>query len=267
MTDTIIGLLSDIQMGAGARLGNGEIGPGSRFQDQCDVLDRIADLFIAERVNIVGVVGDVFEFGKPEPHEILGVQGFVRRLLDVGIKVLAAAGNHDLRGAALPSALEIFGGEGCVVALQPSIFPIGDVVIAVLPWAPPGHIVAAMGDGVARDDVNQAAAQGLVDAAHLMGARCAVEFPHLTPILFAHWAVSGASLPTGMDSSQLREPVIPLEGLQESGFQVIALGHLHPPQVLSEDPAIFYCGSPMVCDWGETGHEHGVWVLNLGKAA
>ncbi len=257
---------ADLQLGAGLTLGSGEFGPASRFQDQCDVLDRIADLAVAEECGIVFVLGDIFERARPEAHHILAFQAFVRRLNADGIRVFCTVGNHDVRSAALPSAVEIFGETGCVVALQPSIYPVDDTVIAALPWTHPGNVVAAMPDAD-REAVNDAAARGLAEAAMVMSMRCETEWAAYTPILVAHWAVTGASLPNGLDSSLMREPVIPLDALKETGFKVIALGHLHVPQVLCEEPAIFYCGSPMVCDWGETGFDHGVWVLDTAEAA
>jgi DNA repair protein SbcD/Mre11 len=253
-------LTADLQLGAGLTLGNGEFGPGSRFQDQCDILDRIADLAVSEETQIVFVLGDIFEKARPEPHHILAFQGFVRRLLGNGVRVFTIAGNHDVRSAALPSAVEIFGETGCVVALQPSLYPVDDIVIAALPWTHPGNIAAAMPDA-ARDDVQDAAARGLAEAALVMSTRCETEFPHLTPLLVGHWAISGSALPSGLDTGMLREPVIPLESLQDTGFALAAFGHIHKAQVVASEPVpVIYTGSPQVNRWDEADGGHGVWI-------
>ncbi len=255
-------LTSDWQLGAGSDLGQGDHGPGSRFQDQVDSIDRIADLAVAEKVGLVAHLGDVFERARPAPHEILAVQAFVRRLLAAGIPSIFLMGNHDSRGNALPSALEIFQGDGCEVALQPSLYPHGDVTLAVLPWCPPGAIVAAMPD-VARDDVNDAAGQALAGGAQIMLERARIEYPDAKPILLGHWALSGAALPTGLDTAMLREPVIPLEAISESGYALAAFGHIHLSQVLAASPTpTFFCGTPMVQNWGEADSPHGVWIYD-----
>ena len=88
-------LTADLQLGAGLTLGAGEFGPGSRFQDQLEALDRIVDLALAEKADLVAVGGDVFERARPAPHEILAFQAFVRRLLEEKIRVLCIPGNHD----------------------------------------------------------------------------------------------------------------------------------------------------------------------------
>lgn len=262
-------LTADWQIGAGADLGTGEHGPGSRFQDQVDILNRIVDLAIEEKVGLFVMAGDAFERARPAPQEILAVQAVVRRLLAEHIRCLFLMGNHDSRGSALPSALEIFATSGCVVALAPSLYPLEaidpddpGVVVAALPWTPPGAIVAAMPD-VARDDVNDAAAQALVAGARALREQCSVLAPTMTPILVGHWAVSSAALPTGLDTALLREPVIPLEGLTESGFALAMLGHIHRAQMLATGPCpVGYTGSPQVNTWGETEGDHGVWLFD-----
>lgn len=256
---------SDWQIGAGRSLGDGEHGPGSRFHDQCDALDRIRAIAVEERCGLVAVLGDVFQHSRPAPHEILAVQRFVRSLLADNIRCLFIQGNHDSRGSALPTALEIFAEHGCVVALLPSIHAVDDVVVATLPWTPPGAIVAAMPD-VRRDDVNDRAAQGLAHAAKVLHEQATIGTPDAKKILVGHWSVSGAALPTGLDTSHLREPVVPLDALLDCGFDLVALGHIHKAQVLSASPVAFYCGSPMVHSWGEAGDQHGVWVYDSDGA-
>ena len=60
--------------------------------------------------------------------------------------------------------------------------------MATLPWSPRERRAAMPAEG---DDVNDAAARGLAQAAGIMAARARADFPHLKPILVAHWAVSG----------------------------------------------------------------------------
>ena len=258
---------ADLQLGVGQNLGHGEYGPGSRFQDQVDNLDKIAALAVEHQVGLVGVLGDVFERSRPAPWEILAYQNFVRTLNNHGIRVLTILGNHDVRSAALPSALGIFHGNGCDVALNPSIYDYGDVVIAALPWTPTTRLIAQR-PADSTDSLNDLAAQALEQAAHVLSTRCEVEFAGRVPILVGHWGITGAALPTGLDvATHLREPLIALDGLAQSGFALAAFGHIHKAQVLANGPTpVFYCGSPTVCNWGESAVEHGVWLYDTEGA-
>ena len=107
-----------------------------------------------------------------------------------------------------------------------------EIVVATLPWTPISRLVA---DRPAddRDSLNEIAAAALVESAHLLGARCRDEHPDKTAILVGHWAVSGASLPTGLPVEMLREPVLSSEGLASAGFDLICFGHIHAAQVVN----------------------------------
>lgn len=254
---------SDWQLGSGSDLGQGDYGPGSRFQDQCDALARIAALAEDEGVQLVAMLGDAFERARPAPHEILAVQDFVRTCIAKGIPVLFLRGNHDARGTVLPSALEIFTfNNQCTVSMLPSIYPLDGVVIATLPWTPTAAIVAAMPD-VDRDDVNVVAAEALVAGARGLLERALAEWPDLKPVLVGHWAISGMRLPTGLDTAMLREPVIPVMSLAQSGYALAMFGHIHAAGMIAEGPTpVGYCGSPYVCDWAEAEAPHGVWIYD-----
>jgi exonuclease SbcD len=257
---------ADLQLGCGADLGSGsDYGPGSRFVDQEAALNQIADLAAEEQCELVCILGDIFEYASPKPFAILAFQSFVRKLRDNGANVLCILGNHDVKSAALPPALAIFGETGVAVALGPSLYPVGDVVVATLPWTPIARLVADR-PTEDRDSLNEVAAAALVESAHLLGARCRDEHPNKTAILVGHWSVSGATLPTGLPTEMLREPVLSQDGLASAGFDLIALGHIHLAAVLREDPPTFYCGSPLVCSWGETNDQHGVWIYDSAGA-
>lgn len=259
-------LTADLQIEAGADLGVGTFGPGSRFDDQVLMMKRIADLAAEEDVELVCCLGDIFDQARPTPHAILAFQGFVRRLISEGRQVFCLLGNHDSRSAALPSALEIFGETGCVIALQPSLYPVDDIVLAALPWTPPGQMVA-QNPGMSRDEINDLTAQALVNAAHLLAARCEIEHPGKKALLVGHWAISGAALPTGLDTGMLREPVIPLEGLTNSGFDLAMFGHIHLAGMLATGPTpTGFTGSPWVSSWGEASGDHGVWIYSTEGA-
>mgnify|MGYP003344216975 CR=1 FL=1 len=256
----------DLQLGAGLDLGVSEYGEGSRIHDQSLGLLAISRMAQEESCDVVAVLGDVFEFAKPKPWEILVFQDFCRSLTAVGIKVLVITGNHDVKSATLPTALSIMSENGVVVSNGASLFPLEDVVFGTLPWTPVSRLVAE-NTSAERDSLNARASRALLEGAKKLGEAAAESFPDHTPILGLHWSIEGAALPTGLTTDDLREPVLSLDGLANAGFKIVAASHIHKPQVLETKPSVvFYTGSPMVCNWGEVGYEHGVWVYNTAGA-
>jgi DNA repair exonuclease SbcCD nuclease subunit len=234
---------SDWQLGAGVNLGYGEHGPGSRLNDQLVTATRIAELAHAEGVDLVLHAGDVFEHRKPTPAQLDVWAAFLLALED--IPCLAITGNHCRSGTSDVTSLDVFRGyPNFTLSTKPECIRYRGIdggTVCTLPWAPTSQLVANRNGE--REGVNEE-------------AQCSG--PNL---LLAHWSVSGATLPNGMDASALHEVVLPLDDLKGCRFDGVVLGHLHKPQLLSGHP-ILYCGSPGVVDFGEADGSHGVWLLD-----
>ena len=256
--------IADLHLGKGAALGRE---PGERLAEQEAVWRRALEIGAERDVDAVLFAGDVFEGPIPTPEHYAA---FARPLRDSSLPVLAISGNgrHDaaMRDTNAVELLRLLGdSQRLRVYTRPKLTAVGDVSIACLPWTPVSRIVAAQ-DGGDRDEIHQVAAQLLVDVARELREKA---LPRA--ILLTHFSISGASLPGGMTSDQLREPVLALEALEALGFGAVVAGHLHPPQhltagALPHDPVVFYCGSPLPLDFGEGGTEHGVWILDIDHA-
>lgn len=258
---------ADLQLGAGAGYLPVAYGPGSRLDDHQRAWIRVVELAIEHDAAAIIVAGDVFEEKRPGPTAYRSFQAGISLARSHGIPVVIVAGNHDVRSADETTAIEVFYDfeHRVFVHRTPATGYLGDGVhYAVLPWTTMGGLAALRGGGD-RDLLHAEAGELLVEVAaglreqiRQTGARHA--------ILIAHWAVSGAAMPTGISSDELREVVIPTHLLDEQGWDAIVLGHIHRGQFVTEDvlrPA-FYCGSPLPCDFGEAGYAHGAWLLDLG---
>lgn len=252
----------DLHLGAGSDYGRE---PGERLREQENVWSRIVDVAVDHGVDAVLFAGDAFERRRPTPSELLAFKRPLDRLRSADIQVVLIVGNHDVEAFDRPAAVDLFVDDMALVVpiSKPTVLDVqGDLPVACLPWTPVGRLVATRNGGE-RDEVNGLAADLLLDTAR--GLRAQV--PDGQPaILLLHWSISGAALPTGIPTDQLREPVIPLSELERLGFDAIVAGHIHKPQLLATDPRepdmpIFYVGSPMPLNFGEASVEHGVWIL------
>ena len=240
-------ILSDTQIGSGTSLVE------NRTSEQAEMLTQIADLADRERVDLVLHCGDVFDKRHPSEEARLTFKRFAARVT-AERPLLIAAGNHDLRHADLPSAVDLY--DDCAFVRQPAVRQFGDLFVAMLPWVPLARRVADRnGD---RGGIYEETAALLVDAAADLRAQC-----DGIAILALHWMLSGARLPNGLPVEQLRSVVLPTSALQAQGWDAIFAGDIHVPENLGTDAApVVSCGSPWVNDFGEAEIEHGVWLYD-----
>jgi DNA repair exonuclease SbcCD nuclease subunit len=263
----------DLHLGAGADLGNA---PGERLAEQEAVWLSIVKMANELEATIL-FAGDAWERRRPTPAELLA---FFRPIERARIGPLVITGNHDVEAYDRPTGYDV---RGHWHRHRPDVVSIGGALVACLPWAPPGKLIA-LDEGGDRDAINARLADGLVDVARGLYVEAEArkaearkrqgalgDFP---VILLAHWSVGGAQTPTGVPVELFREPVLPLEDLAAIGFDVIVLGHIHKPQILSDGftadrdagaPPIFYVGSPMPLNFGEAESEHVVWLLDFDQ--
>ena len=258
------GFIGDIHLGAGRDLGVGEYGEGSRFADQVAVLDRAALAFVAEGCDVVCCLGDVFHTPQPKPWEILAWHGFLGVLAANGIRTITLIGNHDVKSAMLPTALDLAESDWHQVFSRPGIEPqhYGEAVYACLPWTPTSTLVAREGRN---ENTRERAIDLLVANLRLLRDECTIKYPEATPILLGHWHITGNHLPTGLPTDTLSEPVIPWFEIDAMGWKLAAFGHLHKAGLIAEGQAetrIFHAGSVAVVNLGEIAQEHGVWIYD-----
>jgi exonuclease SbcD len=255
--------IADLHLGKGGGYGRE---PGERLQEQETVWERALAIGAERACDAVLFAGDIFEGPLPTPEHYAA---FARPLRETHLPIVAISGNgrHDaaMRDTNAVELLDLIADHDRLrVHTRPAVTYVNDVAIACLPWAPVVRLVASQNGGD-RDDVNMLAAEMLIAVAREL--RASLDGPC---VLLTHFSISGATLPGGMTSDQLREPVLPLADLEQLGFDAVVAGHLHPPQPLGslapddELMPIFYCGSPLPLDFGEGATDHGVWILEIG---
>jgi exonuclease SbcD len=242
----------DFHIGAGV----GTYGP-ERLADFGHVLEQIHEIAVRERVDSLLFAGDAFERRIPSPAELMVFKDWAESL---PCDAMGIPGNHDVSSVEGPSALDLFDGDLHIFS-KPLVRHMVGYSVACLPWTPLSRLVATQGR---HEGLQEHAAELLLDTAR--GLREQIDGP---AVLLGHWSVSGAGLPNGMPTDQLTEVVLPVSELQAMNWDAVVLGHIHRRQeVRWADPAglrgpIFYVGSPMPLNFGESQHdqEHGVWIV------
>jgi exonuclease SbcD len=281
--------------------------------DQAFVLDQLVDLVAEARPQAVLVAGDVYDRAVPPPDAVALLDDVLDRIVSgLGVPVLLVAGNHD-SPTRLGFGAALLAERGLHVAGPLTATPHhlvlrdehGPVVIHLLPYAEPAvaravyadeglHDQAAtVGAGIERarssaTELPGAQPVGELDCgrADLPGAPAAEAAPGragsstapaagssgVRSVLVTHAFAAG-----GVTSESERPLTVGGTGAVPvplfSGFDYVALGHLHRPQWVRGDdpqdtaPRVRYSGSPLAYSFDEAGREKSLSVVELGPPA
>lgn len=247
----------------------------SRLDEQQGVLAEIVEVARAEAVDLVLVVGDVFDTAAPAPDAWKLVWRALLDLRETGASVIVVAGNHD--NPSMFEALRPLAGAGGITVLgQPSRPDEGGVMcfrcrsgepvrMALLPFCSQRSVVksAQLLAGDAADNAGLYA-----DRVRLILEKLTSSFaPDAVNLVVAHLMVRGGRRGGGERDAQTIEDY----WVDPTAFGVtahyVALGHLHLTQQLAGGCPIWYSGSPIQVDFGEEGDGKHVLVVEASPGA
>ncbi len=199
--------------------------------------DRIVDLAIEERVDVLCLSGDVADKENRFWEAIGPLEHGVQRLSQAGIFTVAVSGNHDV-----------------------------DVFRRLADQLPQDDF-RLLGRGGAWERFT---IERRNEALHVDGWSFPREKAAQSP-LFSYDLEADAATPTlGIVHGDLDAAHSPYAPIEASRLRTLPpdgwlLGHIHAPRLMSDRPWILYPGSPQALDFGEPGL-HGVWTVDVSHA-
>ena len=223
-------LISDLHLAVKlphARL-NGDKTSSDRLLDVLDVLEQVEETCLAEGIDQVFVLGDLFDMSNPDMATLRAAAEALRKLAKVAT-VNVLPGNHDAhdrRGELYTLALfDALRFPGLVIWKRGVAHRANGVTFFALPWLP-----------------DKLAAAVVKDFALEPGRR---------NVLLCHQTISGArELGHSLSS--------PLGPGDLDGFELVVSGHIHEPQAFAN---VQYLGAPLALRFGDVG-ERGFWLFD-----
>ena len=232
-------------------------------EDQAYVLKQVVDLTKHVRPHAVIVAGDIYDRAVPPPEAVSLLNDVLSTLvLEVGVRVILTAGNHD-SARRLDFGSSIMEDKGLHISarLQREPRPVivedddGPVYFYPLPYAEPALVRDRLGLETIGD--HQTAMEALVD--RIRKARP----PGVRSVLMAHAFVAG-----GTESESERPLSVGGAGTVEAscfrGFDYVALGHLHRPQQAGSEK-VQYSGSLLKYSFSEADQAKSVKIVDLDR--
>ncbi len=212
----------------------------SLYEDQKHILKQIVDIAVKENVDVILLAGDIYDKSVASEEAVSLLDEFISDIYSKGIKVCAISGNHDsadrisFGGRIMDSAgvhfSHTYDGTIKKVVLSDKF---GDVNIYLFPFIKPTNVRARYPES----EINN-----YTDAVSVALQNTDVDFSQRN-ILLCHQYVTGS---VKCDSEN-----VTIGGLDNvdadvfEGFDYVALGHIHSPQIIGGNEHIRYSGTPL----------------------
>ena len=234
------------------------VGTGTLAGDQRFFLEQLYSIIEEEQADILLLAGDVYDSSVSNAEAISVYNEATTRICaDMGKKMVVIAGNHD--GAErLAACSELLKGAGLYVSgrLPREITPIlaGNTAIYPLPFFNREEVIALFPEKSTEITSQEKAMKVVCD--HIREEMDPSRFN----IAVAHALIVSAELSESDRSARVGQASAVSKDVFE-GFDYVALGHIHKPQMIDEH--ICYSGSPVKYSFGnEEGQQKGVVLID-----
>jgi len=246
----------------------------SRADEHRAVLAELVELVDRERADLVLVAGDVFDAAAPPPEAERLVYRTLLDLADSGAQVVVVAGNHDHpRRLDAVAPLLSLGRVTAAGAVAPpergGVVELGtrsgeSARIALLPFLSRRGVVRA--EALLRDAADQHQAAYAERIARIVAALCEGASSGAVNLLVGHLLVTGGTLGGGERAAHTVFDYAVPAAVFPADLHYVALGHLHRPQRIAAGCPVWYAGSPLQLDFGETTDEKAALVVDVGPS-
>jgi exonuclease SbcD len=225
-------------------------------------------------VDVVLFAGDAFKTRDPNPTYQRELARRIRRLSEAAVPVVLLVGNHDLPAMEKKaSSLDIYRTlqvPGVHVGARDTLLHIetkrGPLQIGCLPY-PMRQRLLARDDwhGKSVEQIDRALTEIVGDMIRALAAQLDQSVP---AVLTGHFTVNGATFGAERNVMMGNDAVVlKSDLLASSGWDYVALGHIHKHQSLNGDgyPAVVYPGSLERVDFGEERDPKGFCWVELAR--
>ena len=245
----------------------------SRLAEHRAVLADIVRIADDEQVDVVLVVGDLYETAAPTPDAEALVLRTLLDLRDTGAQVIVIAGNHD-NAARFEAVRPLFAALGVVVLGAPRRPGDGGVVevttrggetvrVALVPFLSQRGIIRT--EQLLGQDAGANVATYDERMRQMVGALCTPFADDAVNVIAAHCMVTGAALGGGERAAQTYMDYAIGAAAFPAHAHYVALGHLHRTQQIAGAAPIWYSGSPLQVDFGEVDAPNNVLVVGADR--
>ncbi|MGE0033796.1 MAG: exonuclease SbcCD subunit D, partial [Pseudothermotoga sp.] len=220
-----------------------------RLEETRQALHFLVDVAEKERVDLVLIAGDVIHSRVNPRIDALSVLSEVMVKFSRIAPTFLVFGNHDWQGL---NSWKNFQLKNLHIIERPATIELDDVVLSFLPHADYQRFLDIKKDPVAR-------MREFLDS-YLDEFRRRIN-PSKANVLVAHAMLEGC-----FESERENAILYELKpGSFPTGFDYVALGHVHSQMQILQQPIGWYCGSPIALDFGEEKDVKGALLVEISE--
>lgn len=238
-------------------------GVNLRSLDTRNCLNALINRVNDERPELVLVSGDIFHTGKTWSDrccdEVVTAIDTIICLASAASHVVVMRGtpNHDGEGQFKVLATHFKDFKNVHIVSCPEVIQTEHADVAVLPGFDRG-IYRAKFPGLGKEEENEVFSRELGNIVMGLRIQCRADRP---AIFMAHYTVPGCNTESGQSQLLTQfEPIVPAEALDAAAYDLVALGHIHRPQLVAGFNNVYYSGSINANNFGDEGQERGFWI-------
>lgn len=242
----MIGIIGDTHWGAGYNMGkiDAKTQLNTRLLDFSNTFNRLIDKFLEHGVKIVFLTGDIFETRHPTAAQLNAFSQCAQRAISLGIKLIVNVGNHDQMRHISTTTVDVFDKlqlPDLRVYQEMGIYNVDNTTgVILMPY---------------RDKRMMEAASN-TEAIEMIKEELNTHIEQLSGkniIVVGHYMLEKSPEGIDPDSFSMNELKLPLNMF--SGCDMVIMGHIHQPEVISKiKPIIIYSGSMDKVSYGEKDH-------------
>ncbi|MGL5436618.1 MAG: AAA family ATPase, partial [Lachnospiraceae bacterium] len=245
-------------------------GVNLRSLDTKNCLASMIERVNIEKPELVLVPGDIFHTGKTWSDrccdDVITALEVIEQLADVSGHVVIMQGtkNHDGDGQFKVLQMHFASWKNVSIVVSPEIVKTEVADIAVLPGFDRG-VYRSKFPGLSKEEENEVFTHELANIVMGFRAQCESDRP---AILMAHYTVPGCNLESGQTQILTQfEPVLSQESLRAANYDLVALGHIHRPQLVSGVENVYYSGAINAFNFNDEGQKRGFWIHHFEDGA
>ncbi|GAB3328290.1 exonuclease SbcCD subunit D C-terminal domain-containing protein [Larkinella ripae] len=241
--------------------------------DHVRFLDWLSETMENRAIDVLIISGDVFDTTNPNDGSMQLYYQFLTRMLPLERRIIITGGNHD-SPSKLNAPRELLRHlnmhvVGCTTGdCTDEIIRLthgsADLMVAAVPYLRDSDLRQSI-SGQTYEDRVEAVRMGIRNHYERIIDHCHTAYRDVPVLAMGHLYVNGATV--SPDSEREIHAVGGQAAFSSehfpAGFDYVALGHIHVPQIIGAVETVRYCGSPLPLSFGERDNRHQVLELTV----